>query len=246
MEEIKIDINADVGEIVRNETLLMPYLSSCNIACGGHAGNAKIMEEVITLAKNNKVKIGAHPSFPDRLNFGRKALDISNQELFYTVKKQLIDLQKIVAFKNARLNHVKPHGALYNLVAKNAEKADIIIDVIKAIGLPISIYAPYKSVMANLAVKNGIDVKHEAFMDRSYNDDLSLVSRTDPHALLTNSEDIFNHLQRIICNQKVKTINGSLQTFKADTYCIHGDNMNAVDILHYITLKLKEKKITVL
>ena len=128
MKEYIIDINADVGEGIGNECELFPMISSCNIACGGHAGDKQSMLTTVRLAKKNNIKIGAHPSFPDKINFGRKILTIDRKSLFKSLKNQIESLQNILNQENIKLNHIKDHGALYNLAANDRKTAKIIID----------------------------------------------------------------------------------------------------------------------
>ena len=126
-----IDINCDLGEGFNNEHIIMPLISSCNISCGAHAGSLEIIDKVIQLALKHKVKIGAHPSFPDRENFGRKVLDISNCDLQKSLENQLAIFKERAQLQNANIHHVKPHGALYNLIAVNREKASVVIAAIQ-------------------------------------------------------------------------------------------------------------------
>ena len=242
---IKIDINADVGEGIGNEAELMPFLSSCNIACGGHAGNAETMTKVVRLAKKNNVKIGAHPSFPDKVNFGRLDMKISAADLYSSLKHQIRDLQNVLHSEDAQLHHIKPHGALYNLAAKNEKTAKVIIEVIKSIAMPIKLYAPYNSVIADLARNEHIEVTFEAFVDRNYNENLSLVSRKEDNAMLTNKDDVLKHVLQIIKHEKVKTISGVEVPLKASTYCVHGDTKNALKILNYLNQELPKNHILI-
>lgn len=245
MKQLKIDINADVGEGIDNEAQLMPFLSSCNIACGGHAGDLKTMKTVVELAKLNNVKIGAHPSFPDKLNFGRVIMKLSNEELFESLKSQIESLKSVLESEGLKLNHIKPHGALYNLAAKDLGTAKVIIKIIKTFNEPIKLYAPYNSVLADLAIKEQIKVEFEAFADRNYNDDLSLVSRKNNNAIVHEKEAIFNHVFGIVKHQKVRTINGVEASIKASTICVHGDTENALEILKYLHLNLTKNKIKI-
>lgn len=240
-----VDINADVGEGLDNEALLMPYLSSCNIACGGHAGNMETMTSVVRLAKKHKVKIGAHPSFPDKVNFGREIMKISAADLYSSLKSQIRNLQNALYRENAQLHHVKPHGALYNLVAKDEKTAKVIIEVIKSIAMPIQLYAPCGSVIAQLAKKERIDITFEAFADRNYNKDLSLVSRKKESAILLNNDKILNHILGIIHHEKVTAIDGVEVPIKASTFCVHGDTHNVLDILRFLTRELPNHNVKI-
>ncbi len=234
MKNLTIDINADVGEGISNEIELMPYLSSCNIACGGHAGDHSSMQQVVKLAKKHQVKIGAHPSFPDKKNFGRLDLAITSADLYTSLKKQIRSLLNVLQEEHASLHHIKPHGALYNLAVKDEKTARVIIEVIKSIALPLKLYAPYKSVISKLALSENIDVKFEGFADRNYNDDLSLVSRKKSNALILDSDDVFKHVFKMIFEKKLMTINRVEVPIKVDTICIHGDTPNSVFLAKHL------------
>jgi UPF0271 protein len=246
MNPIIIDINADVGEGLNNESQLMPYLSSCNIACGGHAGNEESMSKVVKLAKKHKVKIGAHPSFPDKQNFGRQVIQISSADLYTSLKQQIRSLMKVLRTEHITLHHIKPHGALYNLAAVDEKTANVIIEVVKSIALPLSLYVPYGSVIADKAQKEGIKITYEAFADRNYNVDLTLVTRSQNNAIITNPNDVFNHVYKMISQQKVKTISGVEVEIKADTFCIHGDNPEALKLLEFLSEKLQEHQVIIM
>lgn len=245
MKQWIIDINADVGEGLNNEAQLMPYLSSCNIACGGHAGDEKTMLKVVKLAKKHKLKIGAHPSFPDKENFGRQVIKISCADLYTSLKQQVRSLMKVLRAEHSMLHHVKPHGALYNLAAVDKKSAEVIIEVVKSIALPIQLYVPFGSVIADLAQKENIKITYEAFADRNYNTDLTLVSRLQSNAVITDSNKVFEHVQSMIFHQKVKTISGVEVGIKADTFCVHGDNPEAINLLQNLTEKLLESHVII-
>jgi UPF0271 protein len=245
VEVKQIDLNVDVGEGIGNESLLMPQISSCNIACGGHAGTAESMMHIVRLAKQHQVKIGAHPSFPDWDNFGRKVLDMSSSELYNSIRGQITGLLSIIEAETANLNHVKPHGALYNLAATNTKTASIIIDVLKSLTLPVKLYVPYGSVIADLAIKNNIKIAYEAFADRNYNNDLTLVSREKKDAVIYDEKLLFKHVFNMISVQKVKTIQGMEIEILADTFCIHGDNENVIDLIENLRIRLMEHNIKI-
>ncbi len=234
-----IDLNADLGEGAGNDALLMPYLSSCNIACGAHAGDEETIQRTVVLALQNKVKIGAHPSFPDRQHFGRLPMEIPEEELKKTITDQITRIKNSVENEGSKLHHVKPHGALYTMAATREDIARTIVNVLKEFTL-IILYAPFGSVISNIAKSEGIQVHFEVFADRNYNDDLTLVSRTGKHAILQGPNQIALHVLQMIREGTVKTISGNHQSIKADTVCIHGDNPNAVTIVKALRLKLNE------
>lgn len=245
MSDYRIDINADVGEGIGNEAELMPLLSSCNIACGGHAGDYNTMTEVVRLAKQHEVKIGVHPSFPDRDNFGRVVLELSEKVLFDSLKAQISNLLNVLNEQDASLHHIKPHGALYNLATKDEVTARVIVEVVNSLGMQVKLYAPYKSVMASLAEQNAIEVVYEAFADRNYNTDLSLVSRNYDNAILHNEADVLAHVLRMVKDQNVLSIQGEILPIKAATFCVHGDTLNALEILKYLRLELPKQDVLI-
>ncbi|PKQ46241.1 5-oxoprolinase subunit PxpA [Confluentibacter flavum] len=246
MMQYTIDINADVGEGVGNEPALMPYLTSCNIACGGHAGTTETMQTVVKLAKQYGVKIGAHPSFPDTEHFGREPMDMSFAALFVSIQKQIDSLMHVLQEEHLNLNHVKPHGALYNLAANDEKIAMVIIEALKRFMLPVKLYVPYKSVIADLAIKNKIPIVYEVFADRQYNTDLTLVSRKKTNAFIHDSDVLVEHVYNMVVNQKVKTVGGEEVDIKAETCCVHGDNLDAVNLIKNLRIYLEEKGINIL
>jgi len=243
MKNLKIDINADVGEGIGNEDQLFPLISSCNIACGGHAGNLETMLSVVRLAKKNNLKIGAHPSFPDRKNFGRKTMNISKDKLVKSLKNQIQALRTILIQENVDLNHIKPHGALYNFASNDKETARIIIDLTKEINTKL--YAPYSSLISKMAREEGVKICNELFIDRNYNSNLTLVSRDNPNALIENSNEMFKHVYNII-NNKIISVDKKEISVEFDTLCIHGDNPNAIELLEELHLKLNNIEIKII
>ncbi|RMB56988.1 5-oxoprolinase subunit PxpA [Dokdonia sinensis] len=238
-----IDINSDVGEGIGNEAQLMPYLTSCNIACGGHAGDEKTIETVICLAMKHSVKIGAHPSYPDRANFGRKEIDISDLALKASIKEQV---ERVAAFAKAYkspLHHIKPHGALYNKAARDEKTARLIVETVLEIDENLVLYVPYKSVIATVA-QGKLKTLTEGFADRAYNKDYSLASRTTEGAVLDDVADVIKHCFQMISN-KLVTIEGHILPFYLDTLCVHGDNPQALYILEKLTTALKRSNIKI-
>lgn len=238
---MKIDINCDVGEGVDNEPLMMPYISSCNIACGGHFGDVNSMDKTIKIAIENKVKIGAHPSFPNKENFGRKLMQISDEELTESIQNQLDVFLERLSFFDGKLHHIKPHGALYNAIAVDKKLAILFMKSIDKYLKEAFLYVPYNSEIEKLALKNNIKIKYEAFADRNYNDDGTLVSRTHKNALLVDEKEVLNHVLYMIKNNQVKTISGLEKEIKVDTFCVHGDTKNAVEIVKKLHQNLEKK-----
>ncbi len=238
-----IDINCDLGELTGNDADLMPYLSSCNIACGGHVGDAQSMKETIELAVMHDVKIGAHPSFPDPENFGRVVMQIPINALKQSILEQIESLRTIAESAGRKLHHIKPHGALYNAANVDEEIATMITDTVKENYSGVYLYCAYGSVIASIAKEKGIPTKFEVFADRNYNDDLTLVSRKDPHALLHEEDQVSEHVLRMVTQSQVKTISGNIKKIQADTVCVHGDNENAVNLVNALYNRLKEEGI---
>ncbi|MEQ6120342.1 5-oxoprolinase subunit PxpA [Reichenbachiella sp. MALMAid0571] len=233
-----IDINCDMGEGMGNEEAIMPYINSCNIACGGHAGDTAIMKSTVDLTLKYDVKIGAHPSYPDKKNFGRHAMKISSEDLTTTIENQIKALKIIAESSGSKLHHIKPHGALYNEAAKDKSTAEAVLNAINSFDDNLFLYAPYKSIIANLALDRGIKVIFEAFADRAYNDNLQLVNRSIAGSVLENKEDIYEQVCSIITQQRIESITGKQLHLEANTICIHGDNPKAVEIVKFIHQKL--------
>lgn len=243
MSKYFIDINCDVGEGVKNEDKLFPFISSCNVACGGHIGNTESMSATVTLAKANNVKIGAHPAYPDQLNFGRVSMEISESVLVKSIQEQIADLHKVCMDKGAELVHIKPHGALYNDIAKDESLAALFLRAIEPYRSRLFLYVPYGSKIETLAKTEGFKVKREAFADRNYNNDLSLVSRRNENAIIRNPKDVMEHLILIIKEHKVRTVSKDIKTLFADTYCVHGDTPEALQILMYLSEEMPNQHI---
>lgn len=238
MGEWEIDINCDVGEGVGNEASLLPLISSCNIACGGHAGDIATMTQGVKLAKKNNVKIGAHPSYPDKPNFGRQVMSISNDLLKKSIIDQLKAFDMVLENEAANLHHIKAHGALYNQTAKDHDLAKLYLEAIKEYKVKAFLYVPFGSIIAQLAIESGFNIIYEAFGDRNYNSDLSLVSRQFDNAMIKEPHKVLKHVLPIIKEGKVKTASKEYVEIRANTLCIHGDTSSAFQILMYLSEEL--------
>ncbi|USD25184.1 5-oxoprolinase subunit PxpA [Flagellimonas marinaquae] len=243
MDQFTIDINCDVGEGVGNEADILPFISSCNIACGGHAGDSETMGHVVALAKRHHVKVGSHPSYPDRINFGRKVMHISNHELSKSIKKQLADFDEVLKQQNVSLHHIKAHGALYNQTAKDEDLANVFLSAIDGYKDRAILYVPFDSVIAKIGEERGFKIWFEAFADRNYNRDLSLVSRKENNALIENPEAVLAHILLMIKKQEVLTIEEERHNIQAKTFCVHGDTVSALKILMYLSEKLPQNQV---
>ena len=233
-----ININADLGEGTGNDKALMPMLASCSVACGGHYGDENTMRTALRLAKKYNVKVGAHPSFPDLENFGREKLTLTKDELRSTVYEQIMRLAIICDEEDIPLHHVKPHGALYNYAAIDAATADAIVEAILDTKLRPKLYIQHDSILYHKA-KNLLPVVPEAFIDRGYSPDLKLKSRSEEGAVITSPEEAWEQLIGFVENNKVSTAAGD-KAIIAETFCLHSDHGNAVEILRYLKQKLTE------
>ena len=212
-----IDLNCDLGEGIGNDEAIMPYITSANIACGFHAGDAHTMRETLRLAKRFSVNAGAHPSWDDRENFGRKEMDVSSEEAEKLVFEQIQMLASIAKEESVTLTHVKPHGALYNQSAKDIELANAIARAVKASGVDLVLVGLAGSRSIEAGREMGIRVAAEGFPDRGYNADGSLMSRLLPGAIIESPEDVAKHAIELV------------KTGKMDTLCLHGDHPNAAE-----------------
>lgn len=240
-----IDINVDLGEGSPYDAQLMQLISSCNIACGGHFGNNVTMRTAVQLAIKYDVKVGAHPSFPDEDNFGRKVLTITKQELSESIFQQLSRFYAVCESEAVSVHHIKLHGALYNYAAIDAPTADAVVEGIVASGIRPKLYVPFHSILAKKA-ENLLPLEYEAFIDRRYNDNLSLVSRNDDEAMIESPEAAWNQLHLMLEQQEVKTKQNNQKPIKASTYCIHSDTPNAVEILQFIRKQMDKNQIRLL
>jgi UPF0271 protein len=238
MEVIYLDINCDVGEGVGNEAAIFPYISSCNIACGGHAGSEHTMKATVKLAKAHRVPIGAHPGYPDRINFGRVSKHLSPSKLKETVREQIGLLEDVCKQDGLPLNHIKPHGALYNDIAHDMELADVFLEAIAPYKSNLALYVLSGSPLEEKALSAGFTIKREAFADRNYREDGSLVPRNNKNALIKEPEAVLQHVIQMARDHQVFTIEGKYRPISADTFCIHGDTPTALQILMYLSQEL--------
>lgn len=243
MEYWQIDINCDVGEGIGNEASLFPLISSCNIACGGHAGDADSMREIIGLAREHGLKIGAHPSYPDRAHFGRISMKLPHKELQASIYQQLTTLQEILIQENATMHHLKPHGALYNDLMTDRRLADVFLESIMPFKSRCSLFVPYGSIVAQEALIQGFAIQYEAFADRRYGHGYSLAPRKMSGAVIESPEEVLQQLVGMVKEKKLQTLAGEQLPIDAQTYCIHGDTASAFQILTYLAGELPNQGI---
>lgn len=242
---LRCDINCDMGEGMGNDALIMPYITSANIACGYHAGDEETMKLTILLAQKHKVKIGAHPSFFDRENFGRTAINKTPEEVYELIIQQVKFLQKIAGACGASLNHVKPHGALYNLASTNKFLARAIANAVKDLDENLILFGASGGYLLREAKAIGLKTASEVFADRTYQVDGTLTPRTEAGALIEDRKQCIQQVLKMIKDGKVKTVSGKEIAIVAETICIHGDGKNAVQFAKAINETLKEENIII-
>ena len=247
---MKIDLNADLGESfsiykIGNDEEIMNYITSANIACGWHGGDPMVMRKTVKLAKKKNVAIGAHPSYLDKLGFGRRYMRISAEEAKNYVLYQIGALYAFARAEGLKIQHVKPHGALYNAMVKEEELARGIIEGILEFDKGLIFVGPSNSKIMDMARDMGARVAHEIFADRAYNLDGTLVPRGKPGAVIEDKEEIANRVISMVKDGGIKSIDGEWVELKADTVCIHGDNPNAVEITKYVREVLMEEGIEI-
>jgi len=234
-----IDINSDIGEGYGRWTLpgdrdIINLVTSANIACGWHAGDPTLMRKTVEACACSGTGIGAHPGFPDRLGFGRREMKVSPNEIRDYMIYQIGALSAFAKCDGVSLSHVKPHGALYNMGAKDPEIAKAIVSAVKACDSHLILVALSGSEMIKAAKADGLTVASEVFADRAYNDDGSLVSRSLPGAVITDAKQVAERAVIMANEGKVTTISGNVIDLEADTICVHGDTPEALEIVETI------------
>lgn len=232
-----IDLSADLAEGAPDEARIWPMISTANVACGGHVGDEKSMTVAVRRAKRHGVRLGAHPSYPDRANFGRNTMAISPPALRATLAEQVSVLRDIAAREAVPLRHVKPHGALYNDAHKDVVLAGVIVEAVRDVDPHLAIVCSATSQMATAARTAGVHVIREAFADRRYNSDGSLVSRSIAGSLLT-VEEAAEQAELLARERVVIARDGSRVSIAFDTLCIHADMEHAVKRLRAIRKRL--------
>ncbi len=235
-----LDINCDMGEGIGNDDLIMPFISSASIACGYHAGDAATMWKTVESAIKHKVAVGAHSSFPDRINFGRSEMQLNGEEIYDLVSQQLFILHEITSSLDTKIHHVKPHGALYNMSARDAAMANIIAKAVKDFDSHLVLFGLSGSHSISEAKAIGLQTASEVFADRTYQDDGSLTPRSQPHALLEETGKVIAQVMQMIKKGTVITITGKTIPIIAETICIHGDGKQAVEFAKAIHKAINE------
>lgn len=223
-----VDLNADLGEGCASDSALLQLVSSANIACGFHAGDAQTMLACVREALKNGVAIGAHPGFPDRENFGRTAMQLPPETVYAQTLYQVGALAAIVRAEEGQMRHVKPHGMLYNQAAKDPALADAIARAVRACDPGLILMGLAGSELIRAGQRQGLATREEVFADRGYLADGSLVPRSQPGALIEDEEQAVTRTLTMIAEGKVQSIDGSWASVNAQTVCLHGDGDHAL------------------
>jgi len=248
---MEININCDLGESSKlhsteNDPLLLSIVNSANIACGYHAGDKATMEKTIEISKKNKVSIGAHPSFNDKENFGRKKIDLPPSEITNLIIDQINILSEIAEKKEIKVTHVKPHGALNNMACEDYELAKIISESIIQVNKNLIFLVPAGSQMEKAGKKLGLRTASEIFADRNYEDDGQLISRSKKNAMIVDSELAKKHVIKMVENQSLNCYSGKQIPCEIDSVCVHGDSKNAVNTAKQIRDGLIKSSVTLI
>lgn len=232
-QPLVIDLNCDMGESfgawpMGNDLAVLPFVSSANVACGYHAGDPATMRKTVAAAIEHQVAVGAHPSLPDLAGFGRRNMQITPQEAYDMVVCQIGALAAVAATQGARLHHVKAHGALYNMAAKDRALADAICRAVRDVDSSLVLYGLAGSQLIEAAQNIGLRAASEVFADRSYQDDGSLTPRSQPGAMIEDVDTAIAQVLGMVRDGVVRSVSGRDVPVRADTLCIHGDQANAV------------------
>lgn len=234
-----VDLNSDLGESFGNYTIgmdseILKYVSSANVACGWHAGDPIVMEKTVAIAKENSVAVGAHPGFPDLMGFGRRNMAVTPEEAKAYIKYQLGALKAFTDSQGVKIQHVKPHGALYNMAAVDEKLARAMCEAVYEVDKDIIFMGLACSKMIEAAEAVGLKAASEVFADRAYNDDGTLVSRKLEGAVIKDKDLAIKRVVRMVKEGKVESISGKDISINADSVCVHGDNPKALEFVKNI------------
>jgi UPF0271 protein len=246
----EIDLNCDLGEVPgpmgrHQDAELLRCISSANVACGGHAGDEQSMRQTVVAASSLAVAVGAHPSYPDRPNFGRKSLGISAFGLGESIEYQIRSLRRIAAEAGVALVHVKPHGALYNEAANSSEIAHVVCQAIEAVDRNLFVVGRSGGILLDVARQFGLKTLSEVFADRNYLPDASLVPRTSPDAIVSDPQVAAVRVAGMIRDGKVLAVDGTVIGVNAQTVGVHSDQPGAVEFCRTLVEKLRDWSLVV-
>ena len=247
---MRIDLNADVGEsagtqLGAQDPALMAQITSANVACGFHAGNPGVMRATVALAREHGVAVGAHPGFPDLAGFGRRELQVSPRDVEDFVVYQVGALAAIAAAQGVRLQHVKPHGALFNMAVRDAELADAIARAVVLIDRSMILFGLPGSELVAAGARAGLRTACEAFADRAYQADGTLVSRQQPGSVIHDPDTVAGRVVRMVRDQAVEAIDGTRVTLTVDTICVHSDTPGAAELAARIRAELTQAGVAI-
>jgi len=240
-----IDLNSDLGEGAGHDNEILDLVSSANIACGFHAGDPASIFATIQAALERGVALGAHPSFPDRENFGRTEMTLPLAEVYASVAYQVGGFQALVRAAGGRMNHVKAHGALYNMAARDRALAEVIANAVFAIDPKSILFAPSESELDYAATELGLQTASEVFADRNYLADGSLVPRSRPDAFVHDPREAAERIVRMLDEGMVRAVDGTDVAITATTVCVHGDNPHAVMFVRKLRERLEQEEIMI-
>jgi UPF0271 protein len=242
-----VDLNADVGEALASgiDPELIPHITSANVACGFHAGNPAMMRATVALAREHGVAVGAHPGFPDLEGFGRREIQISPRDVEDFVVYQIGALAAIAAAQGVRLQHVKPHGALFNMAVRDAALADAIARAAAMIDRTLILFGLPESEIVAAGKRVGLRTAREGFADRAYQPDGTLVSREQSGAVIDDLDMVTHRAVRLVRERVIEAIDGSLLPLTVDTICVHGDTRGAVQLAARLRAALQEAGVEV-
>jgi len=242
---MKVDLNSDLGEGAGHDDEILSLVSSANIACGFHAGNPAGIFNSLRVAKEKGVAVGAHPSLDDRKNFGRTEMQVGEAEVYALVAYQVGAFRALCRAAGVKMNHVKPHGALYNMAVRDRTLSDAIVRGVLAVDRDAILFAPAGTELFNAAEKLGLQTASEVFADRNYNSDGTLVSRTNPNALLRDPGKAAERVVRMLKEGKIRAIDGSDVAVRPETICLHGDTPGAVEFARTLRARLEIEGISI-
>ena len=247
---MRVDLNGDVGEAASGapagqDSALMPHITSANVACGFHAGDPGLMRATVVLARDHGVAVGAHPGFPDQEGFGRRELQFAPRDVEDFVAYQIGALAAVAAAQGVRIQHVKPHGALFNLAVRDAALADAIARAAAVIDRTLFLVGLPGSEIVAAGKRAGLGTASEGFADRAYQPDGTLVSRQQPGAVIHDPGRVVPRTVRMVCDQTVEATDGSSVPLTIDTLCVHGDTPGAADLAARIRAALSEAGVEV-
>ncbi|XZG69895.1 5-oxoprolinase subunit PxpA [Chitinibacteraceae bacterium HSL-7] len=242
----RIDLNADLGEGFAFDANLMPLITSVNVACGGHAGDVDTMRRVVRLARDHNVLIGAHPSYPDRAHFGRVSLQLSPMLLVEALTSQLWALNAVCIEEGASMAYIKPHGALYNDVARDAQLAELFVCTVREIASDLAIMGLAGSHVVRAAEAAGMQAINEAFVDRRYLADGSLQPRGQPGAVIEKVDAAIEQATRLARGEAVISSEGASLSIQAQSLCLHGDSAHALEFAHALRQHFDQEGIAIM